>query len=170
MGKKFHNWDEKREEWLKLHPSFDARAQEKLFMVTGSQPKSFRNSISDHLLLRFFRNKMDYCVVSTSVTFSTTTHCWTQRCSRIGLSIPWCRLRWWPTRRPSGSAIRQQGNLAIFPNGTCNNQKGGVVGGGTTIGDGNDVIVSGGVVGNHLQGLVDVFGDCIKSEDELLVQ
>ncbi|KHN36310.1 Galactomannan galactosyltransferase 1 [Glycine soja] len=61
MDKKVRNWDEKREEWLKLHPSFAAGARERVFMVTGSQPKPCRNPTGDHLLLRFFKNKVDYC-------------------------------------------------------------------------------------------------------------
>ncbi|XP_015963796.1 galactomannan galactosyltransferase 1 [Arachis duranensis] len=61
MEKKVHNWDKKREEWLKHHPSFAAGAKERIMMVTGSQPKPCKNPIGDHLLLRFFKNKVDYC-------------------------------------------------------------------------------------------------------------
>ncbi|XP_014521420.1 galactomannan galactosyltransferase 1 [Vigna radiata var. radiata] len=61
MDKKVRNWDEKREQWLKLHPSFSAGAKERVLMITGSQPEPCRNPIGDHLLLRFFKNKVDYC-------------------------------------------------------------------------------------------------------------
>ncbi|ESW28694.1 hypothetical protein PHAVU_002G009900 [Phaseolus vulgaris] len=61
IDKKVRNWDEKREEWLKLHPSFSAGAKERVLMITGSQPEPCRNPIGDHLLLRFFKNKVDYC-------------------------------------------------------------------------------------------------------------
>lgn len=61
MDKKVRNWDEKRQEWLKLHPSFVAGVRERVLMVTGSQPAACRNPIGDHLLLRFFKNKVDYC-------------------------------------------------------------------------------------------------------------
>ncbi|KAL5099143.1 hypothetical protein RYX36_003470 [Vicia faba] len=53
------NWDEKRQQWLKLHPSFSDK--EKVLMLTGSQPSPCKNPIGDHLLLRFFKNKVDYC-------------------------------------------------------------------------------------------------------------
>ncbi|KAK7252762.1 hypothetical protein RIF29_36951 [Crotalaria pallida] len=55
------DWDQKRKEWLLHHPSFAAGAEERIFMVTGSQPSPCRNPIGDHLLLRFFKNKVDYC-------------------------------------------------------------------------------------------------------------
>ena len=61
MEKKVRNWDKKREEWLLHHPSFAAGARERILMVTGSQPKPCKNPIGDHLLFRFFKNKVDYC-------------------------------------------------------------------------------------------------------------
>ncbi|KAK7309143.1 hypothetical protein RJT34_05649 [Clitoria ternatea] len=60
MDNKVHDWDQKREEWLRLHPSFSAGAKERILIVTGSQPSPCRNPIGDHLLLRFFKNKVDY--------------------------------------------------------------------------------------------------------------
>ncbi|XP_061342110.1 galactomannan galactosyltransferase 1-like [Gastrolobium bilobum] len=61
MDKSMKNWDEKRKEWLLHHPSFAAEAREKILLVTGSQPSMCNNPIGDHLLLRFFKNKVDYC-------------------------------------------------------------------------------------------------------------
>nr|POE80611.1 putative glycosyltransferase 7 [Quercus suber] len=61
IGNPVKNWDEKRREWLKHHPSFAAGASERVVMVSGSQPKPCKNPIGDHLLLRFFKNKVDYC-------------------------------------------------------------------------------------------------------------
>ncbi|KAK7251130.1 hypothetical protein RIF29_34059 [Crotalaria pallida] len=61
MDKPMKNWDEKREEWLLHHPSFSSGAHEKVLVVTGSQPTGCHNPIGDHLLLRFFKNKVDYC-------------------------------------------------------------------------------------------------------------
>ncbi|GER30989.1 galactosyl transferase GMA12/MNN10 family protein [Striga asiatica] len=55
------NWDEKRREWLRQHPSFAAGAESRIFMVTGSQPTPCRNPIGDYLLLKLFKNKVDYC-------------------------------------------------------------------------------------------------------------
>ncbi|GFP78890.1 putative glycosyltransferase 7 [Phtheirospermum japonicum] len=53
------NWDEKRREWLKQHPSFDA-AGNRILLVTGSQATPCKNPIGDYLLLKFFKNKVDY--------------------------------------------------------------------------------------------------------------
>ncbi|KAI4315086.1 hypothetical protein L6164_027932 [Bauhinia variegata] len=61
MEKPVKNWDEKRREWLLHHPSFAAGPQERVLVVTGSQPSPCKNPIGDHLLLRFFKNKVDYC-------------------------------------------------------------------------------------------------------------
>nr|GMD49709.1 glycosyltransferase 6-like [Ipomoea batatas] len=54
-------WDKKRREWLKLHPSFGAGAGRRVLLLSGSQPGPCKNSHGDHLLLRFFKNKVDYC-------------------------------------------------------------------------------------------------------------
>lgn len=61
MDKPMSNWDEKRKEWLLHHPSFAAGAPDRVLLVTGSQPTRCPNPIGDHLLLRFFKNKVDYC-------------------------------------------------------------------------------------------------------------
>ncbi|KAE8693364.1 putative glycosyltransferase 7 [Hibiscus syriacus] len=61
IEKPVKDWDEKRREWLKHHPSFAAGASERIVLVTGSQPKPCKNPMGDHLLLRFFKNKVDYC-------------------------------------------------------------------------------------------------------------
>ncbi|PIA29403.1 hypothetical protein AQUCO_06000047v1 [Aquilegia coerulea] len=58
---KIKDWDQKRHQWLSLHPSFAAGVQERILLVTGSQPSPCRNPIGDHFLLRFFKNKVDYC-------------------------------------------------------------------------------------------------------------
>ncbi|KAE8707015.1 putative glycosyltransferase 7 [Hibiscus syriacus] len=61
VEKPVKDWDEKRKEWLKHHPSFADGASERIVLVTGSQPKPCKNPIGDHLLLHFFKNKVDYC-------------------------------------------------------------------------------------------------------------
>ncbi|KAL2522468.1 putative glycosyltransferase 7 [Forsythia ovata] len=55
------NWDEKRREWLKQHPSFAAGVENRILLVTGSQATPCKNPIGDYLLLKFFKNKVDYC-------------------------------------------------------------------------------------------------------------
>lgn len=61
VEKPIKNWDEKRREWLKHHPSFASGSAERLLMLSGSQSNPCKNPIGDHLLLRFFKNKVDYC-------------------------------------------------------------------------------------------------------------
>ncbi|XP_060192257.1 putative glycosyltransferase 7 [Lycium barbarum] len=61
MEKPIKNWDEKRRQWLKLHPSFIPGSETRILMVSGSQSTPCKNPIGDHLLLRFFKNKVDYC-------------------------------------------------------------------------------------------------------------
>ncbi|CAI9282807.1 unnamed protein product [Lactuca saligna] len=61
IDKPIKNWDEKRREWLKLHPSFGPNSDERVLVVSGSQSRPCSNPIGDHLLLRFFKNKVDYC-------------------------------------------------------------------------------------------------------------
>ncbi|KAG8478447.1 hypothetical protein CXB51_028353 [Gossypium anomalum] len=61
IEKPVKDWDGKRKEWFKHHPSFAAGARERIVLVTGSQPKPCKNPVGDHLLLRLFKNKVDYC-------------------------------------------------------------------------------------------------------------
>ncbi|CAN0887727.1 Galactomannan galactosyltransferase 1 [Linum grandiflorum] len=62
IDKKITGWDDKRKEWLKQNPTFSAveAAKHRVVMVTGSQLKPCRNPIGDYLLLRAFKNKVDY--------------------------------------------------------------------------------------------------------------
>ncbi|KAJ0893810.1 putative xyloglucan 6-xylosyltransferase [Helianthus annuus] len=61
INKPIKNWDEKRREWLWLHPSFISSIEKRVMLVTGSQTGPCQNPVGDHLLLRFFKNKVDYC-------------------------------------------------------------------------------------------------------------
>ncbi|KAI8534782.1 hypothetical protein RHMOL_Rhmol10G0123400 [Rhododendron molle] len=58
MGTPVDNWDEKRREWLKHHPSFATGAEDRVFVLTGSQPSPCKNPIGDHFNLRLFKNKL----------------------------------------------------------------------------------------------------------------
>ncbi|KAL3526901.1 hypothetical protein ACH5RR_011557 [Cinchona calisaya] len=60
LGKTIQNWDKRRKLWLNLHPTFAKGAQNRILIVTGSQPSPCKNPIGDHLLLRCFKNKADY--------------------------------------------------------------------------------------------------------------
>ncbi|KAK9749593.1 hypothetical protein RND81_02G136800 [Saponaria officinalis] len=60
MDKPIKNWDEKRQQWLAAHPSYIGSV-ERVMMVTGSQPTPCKAPDGDHLQLRLFKNKADYC-------------------------------------------------------------------------------------------------------------
>lgn len=60
IEKSITNWDEKRHQWFKSHPSFKPGSENRILMVTGSQSSPCKNPIGDHLLLRCFKNKVDY--------------------------------------------------------------------------------------------------------------
>ncbi|XP_058069768.1 glycosyltransferase 6-like [Magnolia sinica] len=61
IEKPLKGWDEKRRDWLRQHPELAAGSHDRVVLVTGSQPGPCQNPIGDHLLLRFFKNKVDYC-------------------------------------------------------------------------------------------------------------
>nr|KYP53105.1 Glycosyltransferase 6 [Cajanus cajan] len=73
IEKPLKNWDEKRSEWLRLHPRL-AAARDSVFLVTGSQPTACKNSIGDHLLLRCFKNKVDYCRIHGCEVYYNNLH------------------------------------------------------------------------------------------------
>ncbi|KAF4362649.1 hypothetical protein G4B88_026211 [Cannabis sativa] len=54
------NWDQKRKQWLKHHTHFAESTNNRVLIVTGSQPSVCRNPTGDHLHLRLFKNKVDY--------------------------------------------------------------------------------------------------------------
>ncbi|GFY93721.1 Galactosyl transferase GMA12/MNN10 family protein [Actinidia rufa] len=52
------DWDEKRREWLNHQPSFAADTDDRVLILTGSQPSPCKNPIGDHLLNSFLHPKM----------------------------------------------------------------------------------------------------------------
>lgn len=62
IGRPVRNWDEKRRQWMARNPSFSGSG-DRVLMVTGSQPVPCKSPTGDHLLLRLFKNKVDYCRV-----------------------------------------------------------------------------------------------------------
>ncbi|GJT64450.1 galactosyl transferase [Tanacetum coccineum] len=61
IDKPIKNWDQKRKTWLSLHPSFEQNSHDRVFIVTGSRSTPCKGPTGDHYLLRFYRNKVDYC-------------------------------------------------------------------------------------------------------------
>ncbi|XP_074295266.1 putative glycosyltransferase 7 [Silene latifolia] len=60
MSTPVRNWDDKRTQWMRLHPYFSKPGPTRVVMVTGSQPDPCKNPVGDNLLLRLFKNKVDY--------------------------------------------------------------------------------------------------------------
>uniref|UniRef100_A0ACD5Z6M4 Uncharacterized protein n=1 Tax=Avena sativa TaxID=4498 RepID=A0ACD5Z6M4_AVESA len=61
MDRPITRWDEKRADWLRAHPELSSGGQERVLMVSGSQPTPCRSPVGDHLLMRLLKNKADYC-------------------------------------------------------------------------------------------------------------
>ncbi|KAL3617396.1 hypothetical protein CASFOL_038809, partial [Castilleja foliolosa] len=61
MDEPITNWDEKRRKWLENNPNLASKNKNSVLVITGSQPWSCKNPKGDHMLLRFFKNKVDYC-------------------------------------------------------------------------------------------------------------
>lgn len=64
VGNTVKNWDAKRQQWLRAHPhikNYTEGGRPRILVLTGSQPYPCKNPIGDHLILRTFKNKQDYC-------------------------------------------------------------------------------------------------------------
>ncbi|WVZ51349.1 hypothetical protein U9M48_002502 [Paspalum notatum var. saurae] len=59
VGSRLAGWDAKRAEWLRSRRRRNAR--ERVVMVSGQQPEPCPGDAGDHLMLRFLKNKLDYC-------------------------------------------------------------------------------------------------------------
>ncbi|KAJ1275782.1 hypothetical protein BS78_05G162600 [Paspalum vaginatum] len=59
-GRRLTGWDAKRARWLRSRGQ-DGGGPERVVMVSGSQPEPCAGPGGDHLLLRFLKNKLDYC-------------------------------------------------------------------------------------------------------------
>ncbi|KAM7250963.1 hypothetical protein ACFE04_022846 [Oxalis oulophora] len=104
LEKKVSNWDEKRKLWFKHHPSFIAGALERVVVVTGSQSTPCKNPVGDHLLLRAFKNKVDYCrlhgydIFYSNVLFNPKMHTYWAKLPAVKatmLAHPEAEWIWW---------------------------------------------------------------------------
>ncbi|CAO2141967.1 unnamed protein product [Urochloa humidicola] len=62
-GRRLTGWDAKRAAWLRSRGLATGRGSpdQHVVMVSGSQPGPCKSPVGDHLLLRTFKNKLDYC-------------------------------------------------------------------------------------------------------------
>lgn len=76
LGRTILGYDARRSAWLAAHPEFPARVppagRPRVLLVTGSAPSRCPDQDGDHLLLRAFKNKADYCRVHGLDVFYNT--------------------------------------------------------------------------------------------------
>ncbi|CAN6313054.1 unnamed protein product [Urochloa humidicola] len=66
LGAAVSDYDARRARWLRANPRFPAfvsPGRPRVLVVTGSAPRRCGNAGGDHVLLRAFKNKVDYCRV-----------------------------------------------------------------------------------------------------------
>ncbi|XP_078149513.1 putative glycosyltransferase 2 [Carex rostrata] len=63
MGPKISDWDHQRQDWLSQNPDFPSLVSGKprVLLLTGSPPNLCENPLGDHYLLKYMKNKIDYC-------------------------------------------------------------------------------------------------------------
>ncbi|XP_062181844.1 probable glycosyltransferase 6 [Phragmites australis] len=74
VGRRVTDWDAKRAAWLRTRGLDGAAVAGRVVMVSGSQPEPCRGSGGDHLLLRFLKNKLDYCRLHGIELLYNTAH------------------------------------------------------------------------------------------------
>ncbi|KAL6510964.1 hypothetical protein OROGR_022088 [Orobanche gracilis] len=74
LDKTMVHWDTKRREWLKHHVGFGFVKEDRVLVITGSQPALCRSPVGDHMLLRLFKNKVDYCRINGYGIFYNNAH------------------------------------------------------------------------------------------------
>jgi xyloglucan 6-xylosyltransferase len=101
------NYDARRARWLHDNPRFPAfvaPGRPRVLVVTGSSPRRCGNADGDHVLLRAFKNKVDYCRVhgfdvfySNAVLDAELSGFWTKLpiLRALMLAHPETELLWW---------------------------------------------------------------------------
>ncbi|TVU47326.1 hypothetical protein EJB05_06922, partial [Eragrostis curvula] len=109
LGPTVSDYDARRAKWLRDHPGFPAfvaPGRPRVLMVTGSSPRRCGGGSGggDHLLLRAFKNKADYCRVhgfdifySNAVLDAEMSGFWTKLplLRALMLAHPETELLWW---------------------------------------------------------------------------
>ncbi|KAF8694515.1 hypothetical protein HU200_038261 [Digitaria exilis] len=67
-------WDAKRAAWLRTRGLDAPAVSRRVVMVSGSQPEPCKAAAGDHLLLRFLKNKLDYCRLHGIPLLHNTAH------------------------------------------------------------------------------------------------
>jgi xyloglucan 6-xylosyltransferase len=107
LGPAVPDYDARRAAWLGAHPGFPAFVapdRPRVLVVTGSSPRRCSDPEGDHVLLRAFKNKADYCRVhgfdifySNAVLDAEMSGFWTKLPLLRALMVahPETELLWW---------------------------------------------------------------------------
>ncbi|GJN08093.1 hypothetical protein PR202_ga25982 [Eleusine coracana subsp. coracana] len=107
LGPSVTDYDSRRAQWLRDHPQFPAtiaQGRPRVLVVTGSSPRRCSDPEGDHVLLRSFKNKADYCRIhgfdifySTAVLDAELTGFWTKLplLRTLMLAHPETEFLWW---------------------------------------------------------------------------
>ncbi|CAN6289682.1 unnamed protein product [Urochloa humidicola] len=107
LGPAVPDYDERRARWLRDNPRFPAfvaPGRPRVLVVSGSSPRRCSAPDGDHLLLRAFKNKVDYCRVhgfdifySTAVLDAELSGFWTKLplLRSLMLAHPETEFLWW---------------------------------------------------------------------------
>jgi xyloglucan 6-xylosyltransferase len=76
LGPEIKDWNEQRAIWLSKYPHMakTANGNDRILLVTGSQPKPCDNPVGDHYLLKSVKNKIDYCRLHDIEIFYNMAH------------------------------------------------------------------------------------------------
>ncbi|TVU47327.1 hypothetical protein EJB05_06923, partial [Eragrostis curvula] len=107
LGPAATDYDARRAKWLSEHPQFPstiAQGRPRVLVVTGSAPRRCSDPEGDHVLLRAFKNKVDYCRIhgfdvfySTAVLDAELSGFWTKLplLRTLMLAHPETEFLWW---------------------------------------------------------------------------
>ncbi|KAM3706805.1 hypothetical protein ACJW30_03G181100 [Castanea mollissima] len=106
LGPKISNWDQERSNWLKKSPEFPnyVNGKARVLLVTGSPPGPCDAPIGDHYLLKFIKNKIDYCRIhgidilyNMAILDEKLAGYWAKLplIRRLMLSHPEAEWKWW---------------------------------------------------------------------------
>jgi xyloglucan 6-xylosyltransferase len=106
LGPRISNWDQERKNWLMKNPEFPnyVNGKDRVLLVTGSPPGPCDTPIGDHYLLKFVKNKIDYCrihgidiVYNMALLDEELSGCWAKLplIRRLMLSHPEVEWIWW---------------------------------------------------------------------------
>ncbi|OEL35667.1 putative glycosyltransferase 4 [Dichanthelium oligosanthes] len=107
LGPAVSGYDGRRAKWLRNNPGFPAfvaPGRPRVLVVTGSSPRRCGNADGDHVLLRAFKNKVDYCRVhgfdifySNAVLDAELSGFWTKLpiLRALMLAHPETEFLWW---------------------------------------------------------------------------